>query len=112
MFIGFLILNPRSCEVSGILLIFAHMEKFILQQAQALLDHLLDEVPCVLQDIEDLDPIEDYAEVKEAPSCSAFIHRVALEVVSGHRVLIQSGPQNRGLLACGTIHEATSRISS
>ena len=65
MFIGFLILNPRSCEVSGILLIFAHMEKFILQQAQALLDHLLDEVPCVLQDIEDLDPIEDYAEVKE-----------------------------------------------
>lgn len=41
------------------------MEKFILQQAQALLDHLLDEVPCVLQDIEDLDPIEDYAEVKE-----------------------------------------------
>ena len=57
MFIGFLILNPRSCEVSGILLIFAHMEKFILQQAQALLDHLLDEVPCVLQDIEDLDHI-------------------------------------------------------
>ena len=41
------------------------MEKFLLQQAKDLLDHLLDEVPCVLQDVEDLDPIEDYAEVKE-----------------------------------------------
>ena len=28
--------------------------------------------------------------VASAPSCSAFIHRVALEEVSGHRVLIKS----------------------
>ena len=27
--------------------------------------------------------------VASAPSCSAFIHRVALEEVSGHRVLIK-----------------------
>ena len=29
-----------------------------------------------------------------------------------HRVLIKSGPGNRGLLACLTTHEAMSRISS
>ena len=46
------------------------------------------------------------------PSCCAFIHRVALEEVSGHQVLMKSGPGNRGLLAGGTTHEATSRISS
>ena len=46
------------------------------------------------------------------PSCCAFIHRVAFEEVSGHRVLLKSGLGNRDLSACGTIHEATSRISS
>ena len=40
------------------------------------------------------------------PSCSAFFHRVAFEVVSGHRVLIKSGPENLGRSACGTTHEA------
>ena len=45
-------------------------------------------------------------------ACSAFIHRVALEEVSGHRVLFKSVPENWGLSACGTTHEATSRISS
>ena len=33
-------------------------------------------------------------------------------VVSGHRVLFKSVPENWGLSACGTTHEATSRISS
>ena len=47
-----------------------------------------------------------------APSCCAFIHRVAFKEVSGHRVLINSGAGNRGLSERGTIHEATSRISS
>ena len=37
-----------------------------------------------------------------APLCCAFIHRVAFEEVSGHRVLIKSGLGNRGLSACGT----------
>ena len=46
-----------------------------------------------------------------APSCCAFIHRVTFEEVSRHRVLLKSGPGNRGLSACGTTHEATSRIS-
>ena len=32
--------------------------------------------------------------------------------VSGHRVLLKCGPGNRGLSACCTTHEATSRISS
>ena len=32
-----------------------------------------------------------------APSCCAFTHRVAFKEVSGHRVLIKSGPGNRGL---------------
>ena len=47
-----------------------------------------------------------------APSCCDFIDRVAFEVVSGHRVLMKSGPGNRGPSECGTTHEATSRISS
>ena len=29
-----------------------------------------------------------------APSCCAFTHRVAFEEVSGHQVLIKSGPEN------------------
>ena len=37
--------------------------------------------------------------------CCAFIHRVAFEEVSGHRVLIKSGLGNRGLSACGTTCE-------
>ena len=41
-----------------------------------------------------------------APSFCDFIHRVALEEVSGHRVLIKSGPGNQGLLECGTTHVA------
>ena len=40
-----------------------------------------------------------------APSCFAFIHRVAFEEVSGHRVLLKCGPGNRGLSACCTTHE-------
>ena len=47
-----------------------------------------------------------------APSCCAFIHRVAFKEVSGHRVLLKCGPGNWGLSACCTTHEATSRISS
>ena len=42
-----------------------------------------------------------------APSCCAFIHRVAFEEVSGHRVLIKSGPDNRGRSARGTSHMAS-----
>ena len=42
-----------------------------------------------------------------APSCYAFTHRVAFEEVSGHRVLLKSGPGNRGLSACGTTHVAS-----
>ena len=41
-----------------------------------------------------------------APSCCAFTHRVAFEEVSGHRVLIKSGPENRGRSARGTSHMA------
>ena len=41
-----------------------------------------------------------------APSCCAFTHRVAFEEVSGHRVLVKSGPGNRGRSACGTTHVA------
>ena len=41
-----------------------------------------------------------------APSCCAFTHRVAFEEVSGHRVLFKSVPENWGLSACGTTHEA------
>ena len=40
-----------------------------------------------------------------APLCCAFIHRVAFEEVSRHRVLIKSGLGNRGLSACGTTRE-------
>ena len=40
--------------------------------------------------------------VASAPSCSAFIHRVALEEVSGHRVLIKSKTEKSGLSARGT----------
>ena len=47
-----------------------------------------------------------------APSCCAFTHWVAFEEVSGPRVLFKSVPENWGLSACGTTHEATSRISS
>ena len=46
------------------------------------------------------------------PSFFVYIHRVAFEEVSGHRVLIKSGPGNRGLSACVTTHEATSQIFS
>ena len=37
-----------------------------------------------------------------APSCCAFTHRVAFEEVSVQRVLLKSGPGNRGRSACGT----------
>ena len=39
-----------------------------------------------------------------APSCCAFTRRVAFEEVSGPRVLLKSGPGNRGRWACGTTH--------
>ena len=42
-----------------------------------------------------------------APSCSAFIHRVAFEEVSEHWVLIKSGPEDRGRSALGTSHVAS-----
>ena len=42
-----------------------------------------------------------------APSCCAFTHRVAFEEVSGHRVLIKSGPENRSRSARGTSHVAS-----
>ena len=41
-----------------------------------------------------------------------FIHRVEFGEVSEHRVLIKSGPGNRGPTECGTTHEATSGMSS
>ena len=47
-----------------------------------------------------------------APSCCDFIHRVAFEEVSGHRVLIRSEKRNQGLLEYGSTQEATSRIFS
>ena len=47
-----------------------------------------------------------------APSWCAFTLRVAFEEGFGHRVLLKSGPGNRGLSERGTIYEATSRISS
>ena len=37
-----------------------------------------------------------------APSCCAFTHIVAFEEVSVQRVLLKSGPGNRGRSACGT----------
>ena len=42
-----------------------------------------------------------------APSCSAFIHRVAFEEVSGHWVLIKRGPEDQGRSARGTSHVAS-----
>ena len=41
-----------------------------------------------------------------APSCCAFTHMVAFEEGSGPRVLLKSGPGNRGRSACGTTHVA------
>ena len=41
-----------------------------------------------------------------APSCCAFTHRVAFEEESRTRVLLKSGPRNRGRSACGTTHVA------
>ena len=41
-----------------------------------------------------------------APSCCAFSHRVAFEEGSGPRVLLKSGPGNRGRSACVTTHVA------
>ena len=38
------------------------------------------------------------------PSFFVFIHRVAFEEVSGHRVLMKSGPGYRGCSAFGTTH--------
>ena len=42
-----------------------------------------------------------------APSCCTFTHRVAFEEVSGQRVLIKSGPENRSRSARGTSHVAS-----
>ena len=50
--------------------------------------------------------------VASAPSCSAFIHRVTLEEVSGHQVLIKSKTEKSGSFGTWHQHEATSRISS
>ena len=47
--------------------------------------------------------------VASAPSCSAFIHRVALEEVSGHRVLIKSKTEKSGSFGTWHQHEATLR---
>ena len=41
-------------------------------------------------------------------SYHAFIKRVIFKEVSGHQDLIKSGPGNRGLSACVTIHVAMS----
>ena len=41
-----------------------------------------------------------------APSCCALTHRVVFEEGSGPRVLLKSGPGNRGRSACGTTHVA------
>ena len=41
------------------------------------------------------------------PSFCVFIHRVAFEEVSGHRVLMKSGLGNRGRSAFGTTHVAS-----
>ena len=48
----------------------------------------------------------DNARGVSAPSCCAFTHRAAFEEVSGHQVLKQSGPGDRGRSACGTTHGA------
>ena len=47
-----------------------------------------------------------------ATSCFAFIRRVALKEVSGHRFLFKSVPENWGLSACGTTHGASLKIPS
>ena len=47
-----------------------------------------------------------------APSCCNFIDRFAFKEVSRHRVLIKSGPGNRGPSECGTTHESPSQIYS
>ena len=44
--------------------------------------------------------------VASAPSCSAFIHRVALEEVSGHWVLIKSKTEKSGSFAFHGIFQA------
>ena len=44
--------------------------------------------------------------VGSAPSCCAFTHRVAFEEGSGPRVLLRSGPGNRGRSTCGPTHVA------
>ena len=41
-----------------------------------------------------------------ASSCCAFTHRAAFEEVSGHRVVLKSGPGHRGRSGCGTTHVA------
>ena len=46
-----------------------------------------------------------------APSCCAFTHSVAFEEESGTRVLLKSGPGNRGCSACGTTHVARLEFS-
>ena len=51
----------------------------------------------------------DDAQGCQCPFCCTFIHRVVFKEVSGHRVLLKSVLGNRGLSACGTPHEATSR---
>ena len=48
----------------------------------------------------------------ESRRVSLGAHRVEFGEVSGHRVLIKSGPGNRGPTECGTTHEATSGMSS
>ena len=47
-----------------------------------------------------------------APSCCAFTHRVAFEEGSGPRVLLQSGPGNRGAFGLWPHPRGSSRISS
>ena len=49
----------------------------------------------------------DDAQGSQCPFVLCFPHRVAFEEVSGHRVLLKSGPGNRGLSACGTTHVAS-----
>ena len=48
----------------------------------------------------------DDARGGSAPSCRVLTHRVAFEEGSGHRVLLKSGPGNRGPSECGTTHAA------
>ena len=48
----------------------------------------------------------DDAQGCQCPFCCTFIHRVVFKEVSGHRVLLKSGPGNRGRSACGPTHVA------